>query len=67
MPFLTTAQVAFTLVLFAVVYSIIFLFGSIYIYVLLGKRAGVVPEVERAGGQSQTALFRVAGKRRSMS
>jgi cytochrome d ubiquinol oxidase subunit I len=36
-PFLTTAQVAFTLALFAVVYTIIFVFGSIYIYVLLKR------------------------------
>jgi cytochrome d ubiquinol oxidase subunit I len=41
-PFLTTPQVATTLAMFAVVYSIIFLFGSIYIYRLL-RRGPIVP------------------------
>ena len=36
-PFLTTTQVAFTLALFSVVYTFIFIFGSIYIYVLLRR------------------------------
>ena len=46
-PFLTAAQVAFTLALFAVVYTVIFLFGSIYIYLLLrrGPVANLKPNV----------------------
>lgn len=44
-PFLERAQVAFTLTLFVVVYSIIFFFGSLYIYVLLkrGPIEGLAP------------------------
>ncbi|MGO7485509.1 cytochrome ubiquinol oxidase subunit I [Rhizobium ruizarguesonis] len=36
-PFLAKSQVAFSLALFGVVYSILFVFGSIYIYVLLKR------------------------------
>ena len=42
-PFLTSGQVATTLVLFAVVYSLIFLFGTVYIYRLL-ERGPVIAE-----------------------
>ncbi|MFB0488689.1 cytochrome d ubiquinol oxidase subunit I [Methylobacterium sp. OAE515] len=40
-PFLTTPQVATSLVIFASVYSLIFTFGALYIYRLL--RAGPIP------------------------
>jgi len=44
-PFLTSGQVGTTLVLFAVVYSIIFLFGAFYIYRLLRRGPIFMPEV----------------------
>jgi cytochrome d ubiquinol oxidase subunit I len=43
-PFLTQPQVTATLVMFSVVYSIIFLFGSIYIYNLLRRGPAGAPE-----------------------
>jgi cytochrome d ubiquinol oxidase subunit I len=47
-PFLTKAEVAATLALFSVVYTLIFLFGTWYIYQLL-RRGPVSPPVPQAG------------------
>ncbi len=43
-PFLTSAQVGTTLLLFAIVYSFIFLFGTLYIYQLLRRGPVFAPE-----------------------
>lgn len=45
-PFLTTPQVATTLALFALVYTIIFLFGALYIYGLLRRGPVGLPSLE---------------------
>ena len=42
-PFLTTPQVAASLVIFAAVYALIFLFGTLYIYRLLRRGPAVLP------------------------
>jgi cytochrome bd ubiquinol oxidase subunit I len=42
-PFLTTTQVATTLVIFAAVYALIFLFGTLYIYRLLRRGPVILP------------------------
>ena len=46
-PFLTTPQVATSLVLFTIVYALIFIAGTIYIYRLL--KAGLVPAPDHEG------------------
>jgi len=47
-PFLTSHEVGFSLLLFGLVYSIIFLFGTVYIYRLLKR--GPIPAVEPRPG-----------------
>ena len=49
-PFLTTPQVAISLVTFAVIYAVIFIAGTVYIYRLLA--AGVFPTPDHAGTQT---------------
>jgi cytochrome d ubiquinol oxidase subunit I len=48
-PFLKSPEVATTLALFFIVYSIIFAFGTIYIYVLLKRGPIPMPEPKLAG------------------
>jgi cytochrome bd ubiquinol oxidase subunit I len=45
-PFLTSPQVATTLALFFVVYSIIFAFGTLYIYRLLKRGPSAAPQLD---------------------
>jgi cytochrome d ubiquinol oxidase subunit I len=47
-PFLTTPQVAASLVIFAAVYALIFLFGTLYIYRLLRRGPAVLPPLADA-------------------
>ena len=49
-PFLTTPQVAISLVVFTLVYALIFVAGSVYIYRLLA--AGVFPTPDHLGAQT---------------
>ena len=49
-PFLTTPQVATSLTVFAVVYALIFIAGTIYIYRLL--KAGVFPAPDHSGAKT---------------
>ena len=47
-PFLTTPQVAATLVIFAAVYALIFIFGMVYIYRMLRRGPTVLPPLADA-------------------
>ena len=55
-PFLTAPQVAATLVIFAVVYSVIFAAGVVYIYRLLQRGPVAPPETDVAGTNPKRPL-----------
>ena len=55
-PFLTTPQVATTLVLFGVVYSLIFCFGTVYIYRMLRRGPIVLPSYAEAATNPKRPL-----------
>jgi cytochrome d ubiquinol oxidase subunit I len=61
-PFLTSAQVATTLVLFAVVYSFIFLFGAIYICRLLHIGPVAPPRLALGATNPKRPLSLVGGR-----
>jgi len=60
-PFLTPPQVATSLIIFAVVYTLIFLFGAIYIYQLLRRGPVVLPAFGEAATNPKRPLS-VAGQ-----
>jgi cytochrome bd ubiquinol oxidase subunit I len=55
-PFLTTPQVAASLVIFAAVYALIFLFGTLYIYRLLRLGPTVLPMLADAATNPKRPL-----------
>jgi cytochrome d ubiquinol oxidase subunit I len=55
-PFLTTPQVATTLIIFAVVYSMIFAAGVVYIYRLLRRGPAAAPTLEIGGTNPKRPL-----------
>jgi cytochrome d ubiquinol oxidase subunit I len=55
-PFLTTPQVATTLVIFGMVYSLIFCFGTIYIYRMLRQGPIVLPPYANAATNPKRPL-----------
>ena len=55
-PFLTTPQVATSLVIFGVIYSLIFMFGALYIYRLLRRGPAVLPPYEDAATNPKRPL-----------
>ncbi|MDQ0390873.1 cytochrome ubiquinol oxidase subunit I [Labrys monachus] len=60
-PFLTSPQVATSLVIFAAVYALIFLFGAIYIYQLLRRGPVVLPAFESAATNPKRPLSMSGG------
>jgi cytochrome d ubiquinol oxidase subunit I len=60
-PFLTTPQVATTLVIFAAIYALIFLFGAVYIYRLLRRGPATLPSYGNAATNPKRPLS-IAGE-----
>jgi cytochrome d ubiquinol oxidase subunit I len=55
-PFLTTPQVATTLITFAAIYALIFLFGAVYIYRLLRRGPAALPPYANAATNPKRPL-----------